>query len=217
MRTPNLENYSNDKKIQTVRVSGDTVEMKTVPGSDRDKVKTIKEIERLVRGSLEYRDYIKFLKQNIDMNMCSFFVGVSRKNGEKVKIEIHHEPFTLFDISQIVLEKHIDQSPYAVNTFVIAEEVAKLHYQGSVGLIPISKTIHDLVHDGKLFIPLQNLYGFYIRFIEDYEPYIPNDILAMLETKLAMSQDIESQDMSILETKYTYLDVEGMTFPQIIE
>lgn len=217
MRTPNLEKYSNDKQIQTVRVSGDTVEMKTVPGSDREKVKIIKEIERLVRGSLEYRDYIKFLKQNIDMNMCSFFAGVSRKNGEKVRIEIHHEPFTLFDISQIVLEKHIDESPYAVNTYKMAEEVAKLHYQCSVGLIPISKTVHDLVHDGKLFIPLQNLYGFYVNFIEEYEPYIPNDILAMLETKLAMSQDIEAQDMSILETKYTYLEVENMTFPQIVE
>ncbi len=217
MRVPKLEEYSTDKKIQTVRVSDEKVEMKTIPGSDRDKVKIIKDIERLVRGSIEYRDYINYLKRNIDMNMCSFFAGVSRKNGEKVKIEIHHEPFTLYDISQIVMEKHIAENQYGINTFEIADEVAKLHYQCSVGLIPISKTVHDLVHDGKIFIPLQNLFGFYVRFIEEYEPYIPNDVLAMLETKLAMSQDIESQDMSILETKYTYLEVENMTFPQLVD
>ena len=217
MRTPNLENYNNDRKIETVKLSIEPIERQVNIPSDREKVKLIKQVEQVVRSSIEYKDYIKFLKNQIDMNMCSFFSGVTRKEGAKVSIEIHHEPFTLFDISQIVLEKHIDDNPHNVNIIKVAEEVMKVHYMGQVGLIPISKTIHGLVHSGKLFIPLQNVYGSYVSFIEEYEDYIPNDIMAMLETKLAMSHDLDAQDTSILETKYTYLEVDGMNFPQLIE
>ena len=72
--------------------------------SDKDKVKFIKRCEKVIRSSNEYRDYVAFLKENIDMDKCAFWKNVSSENSKRVKIEIHHEPFTLFDIVSVVVE-----------------------------------------------------------------------------------------------------------------
>lgn len=218
MRVPKIENYSNDQLYETIKLGKvPKVERGVSLASDREKQKIIKQVERIVRGSLEYRQYIDYLKRNVDMNACSYYKGVNRNEGKKVSIEIHHEPFYLFDISQIVLEKHIDDDRDNVDPLRVAEEVMMLHYQNKIGLIPISKTIHELVHKDKIFIPLQSVYGKYLDFLEEYEDYIPNDITSMLETKLRLSQDVDANNKSILEKKYVYLEVDGMTFPEVVE
>jgi hypothetical protein len=86
-----------------------------------------------------------------------------------------------------------------------------------VGLIPLSVTVHELVHNGNLFIPLQNVYGNYLQFLEEYGEYVSDSIKSLLETKLRMSKELDTPDLSILETKYVYLDVEGFTLPQVIQ
>jgi hypothetical protein len=216
MRLPNVENYKNDQLIER-RVIHEipTVERHFMIMTDRDKIKLIKTVERIVRNSPEYKQYIGYLRKEIDMTMCSYFTNISKKDGAKVSIEVHHEPFTLFDITQIVVEKWV-QEESKINPIMIAEEVMKLHYQGKVGLIPLSITVHELVHNGKLFIPLQNVYGDFIGFLEEYEPYISADLNEILEIKLKMSKDVDAQDQSILEKKFIYLEVDGMSFPQPI-
>jgi hypothetical protein len=217
MRLPQVENYKNNQLIETRKVNDvPTIERHIIVMSDRDKVKLIKTIERIVRGSIEYKQYIAFLRKEIDMTMCSYFTNISKKDGAKVSIEVHHEPFTLFDITQIVLEKWINEGN-KINPILIAEEVMKLHYQGKVGLIPLSITVHDLVHSGKIFIPLQNVYGDFISFLQEYEPYISADLQDLLELKLQMSRDVDAQDQSILEKKFVYLEIDGMSFPEPLE
>jgi len=218
MRVPKLENYTNASLIETRKIlEVPPIKRNVIVMTDKDKVKLIKTIERIVRSSMEYKQYIAYLRKEIDMTMCSFFTNITNKESRKVSIEIHHEPFTLFDITQIVLEKWLAESK-EINPILIAEEVMKLHYQNKVGLIPISVTVHELVHSGKIFIPLQNVYGDYIAFLEEYEPYISNDLKEILEIKLKMSKDVQNQqDLSILEKKYVYLEVDGMSFPQPLD
>ena len=76
-------------------------------------------------------------------------------------------------------------------------------------------TVHELVHEGKVLIPLQVVYGNYIKFLEEYDEYISQDLKNILEAKLIMSKEVV--DNSILEKKYVYVDVDGMTLPQILE
>jgi hypothetical protein len=217
MRLPQVENYKNNQLIETRKVLDvPSIERHVIVMSDRDKVKFIKTVERIVRGSQEYKQYIAFLRKEVDMTMCSYFTNISKKDGAKVSIEVHHEPFTLFDITQIVVEKWMAEEK-KINPILISEEVMKLHYQGKVGLIPLSITVHDLVHNGKIFIPLQNVYGDFLSFLEEYEPYISADLQDILELKLKMSKDVEAQDQSILEKKYVYLEVDGMSFPEPLE
>lgn len=217
MKVPKIENYNNSSKIEVVNIKDiDKVSRNILLLSEKEKIKFIKTIERIVRGSQEYRDYIHYLRNEIDMTQCTFFNNVNNKEGRRISIEIHHEPFTLFDITQTVLNKYLITG-LELNYFKISEEIMKIHYQGRVGLVPLSSTVHQLVGEGKLFIPLQNVYGDFISFLEEYDMFIPDDLKDILEVKLKMSKEIQELDLSLLEKKYIYLEIDGLTFPQPIE
>ena len=51
--------------------------------SDRDKTKLIKRIERQIRSSQEYRDYIAFLRDNVGMDACAFFKTFGIRNNKR--------------------------------------------------------------------------------------------------------------------------------------
>lgn len=216
MRVPKIENYQNSSLIELRKINDvQKASRNIIIMNDKDKIKMIKTVERIARSSQEYRQYIQFLRDEIDMTQCSFFNNMSNKESKRIGIEIHHEPFTLFDITQVVLEKWIAEE-MDINPLLIAAEVMRIHYQGNVGLIPLSLTVHDLVHNGRLFIPLQNVYGNFIKFLEEYDKYIPNDLKDMLEVKLKMSKELQFVDMTLLEKRFIYLEVDGMSFPQPI-
>lgn len=215
MRVANVENYKNNNLINVVKVNDvPFVKMSSPILNEKDKVKLIKTIETTVRGSQEYKDYIKFLKDNIDMTKCTYFSNLSNKDGKKIGIEIHHEPFTLYDITMIILDKYIAEE-IPINILDIAEEVMEVHYRDLVGLLPLTVTVHELVHEGKILIPLQVIYGNYIKFLEEYDEYIGQDLRNILEAKLIMSKEVI--DNSILSKKYVYLEVDGIKLPQPID
>ena len=220
MRLPDknqFKHYDNYDKIKHLKF-GDKIEplpMRVNILSDKDKAKAIKHIENaVIRPSLEYKTYIKFLREKMDMNKCSFFDNVSNANSKRVKIEIHHSPLTLFDITSIVAEKQMHEKG-EFNYFKIGKEVVELHYQCRVGLIPLSSTVHSMVHNGTLFIPLYCPRGNYISFLDEYSQYISRDLTDMLEDAYVLTK--QTQDLSILDTVYTYIDYDGFKLPQFKE
>ena len=64
---------------------------------------------------------------------------------------------------------------------MVAKEITMLHYKLLIGLIPLSKTVHQLVHDGKLFIPVENVMGRYRTFVDIYKPFCETEQLETLE------------------------------------
>jgi hypothetical protein len=188
------------------------------PDISNDKAidRLIKNIENIVRSSPEYRDYIKFLKENLDMDKCAFFQNVSSHNS-KIKIEIHHEPLTLYDIVQTVLNKYMSNCE-AFDDYIVAEEVMNLHYQGMVGLIPLSVTVHEMVHaSDKIKIPLHLIYGEYIKFINEYEDYIDDKVLDKLDKKIADTKLLSEKSFEALNINFSYLDVDGFKLPTFID
>ena len=220
MRLPDINSFKTYNNIEKIKTLHFTEELQPISMhinilSDKDKEKAIKHIEKaIIRPSIEYHSYIKFLKENFDMTSCSFFSNVTNKNSKRIKIEIHHSPFTLFDITSIVAEKQM-HTIGVFNYFKIAEEVMKLHYQCKVGLIPLSSTVHSLVHNGSLFIPLDCPRGNFIDFMEEYSRYISQDLMGMLEDAYVLTKQV--QDLSLLNTVYTYVETDGFTLPQIIK
>ena len=185
--------------------------------SQRKKV--IKRIESIVRSSMEYRDYIQYLKDYMDMRQCAFFPNINNQGGEnkRIKIEIHHEPFTLYDLVSVVLDKQIALG-YPINELYIAEEVMKLHYDNMVGLVPLSKTIHQIItRSNKIFVPLPMVYGDYKKFLVDYEEWIPDYMLEKLDQKILESQSVQEDSFKAVERKYTYVNVDGIVLPQRME
>lgn len=175
----------------------------------KDEMRFLFSIERICRNSRAYKKLINFLREFIDMNKCSFYKNINNIDTYAIKIHIHHSPLTLFDIVQTVYRKR-KATGQPITENLIAKEVMYNHYKMHIGLIPLSETVHELVHSGSLFIPTNVVYGYYKQFIEDYKPYIDQDLLSnlMLAEKATEEYDYEKQT-KVLEFKMVYIDPSG--------
>lgn len=138
--------------------------------------KYISDVKKFIRNSFEYRKLVQYLKQNMDMNECSFFKNINSTELSKIKIELHHSPFTLEDIVLTVYNK---RSFYGESLEVeeVAEEVVYIHYFIMVGLIPLSTTVHELVHSQNIFIPCQDVFGDYKEFMDIYKNWMDPELI----------------------------------------
>lgn len=208
------------KKTKIGKLPEFEYQVKLTTMKERDKC--VKRIERLVRGSIEYKDYIFFLKTKMDFGKCWFFPHLGNDDGNKTKVEIHHDPFTLYEICDIVLQKYIDLG-YPINEAYIADEVMELHYKNMVGLIPLSKTLHQLYHSSqkagneKFDIPIYADYGYYTKFIDEYAEFIDDKYYEKIEEKKEKAKHMTPEDFKILIHDFEYLEIEGMDAPEEIE
>lgn len=180
---------------------------------DKEFKKYLKDIEKEVRGSFEYRHMIDYFKNYMDMDKCSF-LQVSNSDNYNIKIEIHHYPFTLFDIVQIVYKKRVaNYEPTDVQ--MVAKEVTILHYKLLVGLIPLSVTVHQLVHEGKLFIPVQNVLGRYNLFVDMYKPYCEPEQLETLDRIEKYSYEQTSEllnSIDVVQMNYIHMNIQDKKY-----
>ena len=181
----------------------------------KDFSKFVKDIEKTVRSSYEYKQFIKYLRENFGMNKCAFLNVSNEVNG--ADIEIHHYPLTLFDIVNIIIRKRMHENE-SLSPFMVAEEVLKCHYQLLVGLIPLSETVHQLAHSGRLFIPVNKVMGRYKLFVDIYYPFIESEMLDTLKMiERATDENSEVGDTTILNTNKVYYNIKDSRYklPQI--
>lgn len=190
-----------------------SMEYYTNISTDKDRHKFVNRVERIVRSSLEYRDYIQFLKEHVGLDSCIFFQNVTNGVGarkSRVSVEMHHEPFTLYDIVNVIVSKYKDEG-LPINDLNIADEVMALHYENKVGLVPLSKTAHQIVHNStKLLVPLNMCYGNYSQFLEEYEPYISDEMYDKLERKMNMTSQLTPESFEAITKEFTYLEIDGV-------
>lgn len=201
----NISNYVKTQKLDTP----DLMEYTVSVSSDKERQKFVNRVKSIVRDSFEYKDYINFCKTKMDLNKCIFYNNVTNDGTKKgrISIEIHHEPFTLHDIVNVVLQKFLDEG-LPINDLLIAEEVLELHYANEVGLVPLSKTAHQVVHNStKLIVPLNMVYGEYSRFLDKYEPYIDEELYEKLEKKVNMTNALTPESFDAIKKEFTYLAV----------
>lgn len=200
-------------QIQKVNLP-DLIKIKQVPEfdfdiyhleDDKEYDRYIKDIEKEVRKSFEYRAFIKFLRENMDMNKCSFLKGVTNSETYDIKIEIHHYPFTLRDIVEIVYRKRCFYNE-SLNVQMVAKEVMELHYKLIIGLIPLSETVHELAHSGRLFIPVDHVLGRYQVFVDIYKPFCSPEQLETLDR----IEKYTEENSDLLDT--TILDQNRVTY-----
>jgi hypothetical protein len=218
MRVPKITSRNiEDASEQTVKINfyiTPKMEDNSWREDEKSLDKTIKRIEKFVRGSIEYREYVNFLKEEIDMNQCAFFPKLTR---EDVSLEIHHSPLTLYDITSIIFN-HMQIHDVNPTVFDVADEVMKVHYEGLVGLIPLTYTAHELVHSGDIFVPVDKVYGNVKAFYNKYKDGFTTDHKELLKENIRVTKQLNNENYSpsVLERKFTYLDVEGIEFPRKI-
>lgn len=173
---------------------------------EKDYKKFIDDVERTCRRSFEYRNFIRYIRDNMNMDRCSFLNKVSNEDTFDIKIEIHHYPFTLRDICEIVFKKR-EYYGESLTVNMVAKEVMSLHYKLVIGLIPLSETVHELAHSGRLFIPIDKVLGRYNLFVDCYEPFCKPEQLDALKRieKYSMEQRSQLFNTTIIDpNKVTY-------------
>lgn len=164
----------------------------------------IKNVEKQIRSSEEYSAYIGHLNCEIGIDRCQVFGNIT--NEDEIDLEFHHYPFTLYDICEIVvISKSLENEKFT--SMDIVEEVLRLHSLNQVGLVKLCETAHQLTHDGKIFIPLDCIFGRVEDFIDTYKSInaIPNEMIEKFN-KLVDMNEIEFDDsilkvLSMNETK----------------
>lgn len=180
--------------------------------TEKQRVKLIMTIERLVRQNIDYKDIITFMRKNINMDQCEFFDNF-KAGKRRGMIEIHHAPFDLFSIVEVVMDKMEKDKGY-IDEYPVADEVLRMHYEGLIGLIPLSITCHQLVHDGKLVVPLNCVYGRFVEFTNKYYDELGEDRLAVLAENIKLTNNMKRSDLNILNVTYLYTTVDGYTLPK---
>jgi hypothetical protein len=168
---------------------------------EKDFKKYINDVKKTVRNSLEYRQFIQYLRNYMHMNEDSFFESVTNAENSRIKIEIHHTPYSLEDIVVTVFNKRVFYGE-DLDVEETAKEVMYIHYFLMVGLIPLSTTVHELVHNNLIFIPTNKVMGNYKEFEETYKHWIPEEVKEKVKARedrtLTYNEDV---DMALLMQK----------------
>jgi hypothetical protein len=153
---------------------------------DLDK-KRISYMERLIRSSYEYSSYIGYLKNELDITSCAITPGIDIREFN-VHLEMHHYPFTLYDIIDIMAREMLAKKKTdKVSMFDICNEVMREHYNGNIGLVPLTKTAHEQAHNNSIKIPASAINGNYQRFILKHKQYISPELLDKATTAGAIT------------------------------
>lgn len=179
--------------------------------NDKDFDRYIEDIKRVVRQSREYRLFVDYLRENMDMNKCSFLENVTNKDTFKIKIELHHSPLTLHDIVLTVFNKRMFYNE-SLEIEMVAKEVMYVHYFLMVGIIPLSQTVHELVHTQSIFIPLGKSMGNWEEFIDIYREWAPPEVLDKIDQMRTHTLAYnEERNLAILQQSPTILQLPGDT------
>jgi hypothetical protein len=137
-----------------------------------DLIKFIQDVEKVIRTSKEYSNYIKYLKNDAGLRYCSLFREI---DDTKAPIEMHHGPiFTLYDIVEIqiaYLYKHNE----AINSYRLAHNILKDHWDNIIQVVMLCKAAHTAVHNlnrlkdkKKYFLSADAAWGDINTFISKY-------------------------------------------------
>lgn len=205
-------NLSNIIKIDMNEIAECDIECYCLE-DDKDYERFVKDVESNVRRSYEYKEMIKYLRENMQMNQCAFLKGVNNKEGYDIKIEIHHYPFTLRDIVDIVIRKRQYYNE-TITVQMVAKEVMQLHYKLMIGLIPLSQTVHELAHSSRLFIPVDKIIGRYNLFIMYYKPFCDPQQLEVLDRieKYSIEQQNTVLNTNIIEQNIVNYQIKDPSF-----
>jgi hypothetical protein len=161
-----LIQQSNDEEDNTIQVNDSpftlSLRIKCFY-AESDFIKFIKNTERLIRSSLEYKQWIRYLVENLGKNACS----LTKELSSECSIEIHHHPINLFTICKAVISDKLNKG-LSFCTFDICKDVIELHFQNKVGCMPLLSDLHAKYHNGYLNLPIDHVSGNWKHIIETY-------------------------------------------------
>lgn len=177
-----------DVDLDVMSFSTDMTDLETIEEVN-DKI--IKYLERMMRGSYEYKQYISYLKTELDITKCVILDSIDIRELA-VGLEFHHYPLTLYDIVYTITFEQLSKIPEGkkVSMFDIMESVMKDHYDGIIGLVPVTTTVHELAHSGSIKIPYESVYGNIDNFVLRHDKYLSPEMKDKVLTSKLITKEI---------------------------
>lgn len=133
---------------------------------ERNYDKFVKDCERNVRQSPDYKVFVGFIKGILGVNFCQVS---SKIYDTDATIEMHHGPiFTLFDITSIILNDFLRQNK-KINSCRITDAVLNEHFNLRVQVVMLATTNHEAAHNRDLFLHVNQGIGDITSFIDMYK------------------------------------------------
>ena len=139
---------------------------------EKAKTKFIRNVEKTVRSSAEYKKWLNFLKSTLSIDLQCYHTG---NLPGMCSLEIHHHPYTLFQLVDISMYNMQDQL-YTI--FDLAKNVMKLHFMNLVGFVPLCISSHENYHNQILDIPIEVCEGNWknLESVLHIPEYIESDV-----------------------------------------
>lgn len=181
-----------------------------------NEVAFIKAVEKVVRTSKYYSRYIAHIKNDLGLNFCQIKGNiVEDEEGEgknKNLIEMHHGPvLTLFDVTSIILN-HMLLHGEKITTFSVAHKVLEEHFEHRVQTVMLCKTVHEMVHDGKIFLNYKQGFGDLTTFLEMYYDGLDEQQIKLINDYVERSEKYESNDFGNLKVIITRWNQENQYY-----
>ena len=170
-----------------------------------NEVAFIKAVERMVRTSKYYSRYIAHLKVDLGLNFCQVKGNISEDEDAGVTdlIEMHHGPiFTLFDVTSIILNYMLAKD-MKITTFSVANKVIEEHFKHRVQTVMLCETVHQLVHDNKVFLNYRQGFGDLYSFLEIYYEGLDEIMISKIIEYIEKCKKYDSNDFGNLNVIVT--------------
>ena len=150
--------------------------------NEADYNKFIKNCEKLIRGSVEYKQWRNYITDVLQVNSCF----VTNERMDECTLEIHHHIPSLFTLLKALVNKNMDKDE-AFSTFDVCMEAIEIHFANKVGYIAVISSIHEKIHNNCLDVPKNMVQGNYMWFIENFSKYLDDDDLDLINKRLSIS------------------------------
>lgn len=170
-----------------------------------NEVAFIKAVERMVRTSKYYSRYIAHMKVDLGMNFCQVKGNIIEDDDSGINdlIEMHHGPiFTLFDVVSIILNYMLVKN-MKITTFSVANKVIEEHFKHRVQTVMLCETVHQLVHDNKIFLNYKQGFGDLYSFLETYYEGLDKMQVDKIIDYIEKSKKYDSNDFGNLDVIVT--------------
>ena len=170
-----------------------------------DFVAFVKGCEYTVRRSFEYKSF-KAQQAEHGLTRCQILGHIESDGSDGVDIEMHHGPIlTLFDYCAIVID-HLLNNNELVDTFKVARIVLDEHWENHVQVVFLSKTAHQLVDSGELFINFNQCTGDINAFLKKFISGITPDRAEKINRYIDMCEQFDTFDNGLFDLKKTMTD-----------
>lgn len=150
--------------------------------NDADYQKFIKNCEKLVRNCMEYKLWVNYITDVLQIQSCV----ITEERSDQCHTEIHHHPITLYTIVKSLINEKLENEE-SFCSFDICTKAIELHFKNVIGYTVLIASMHEKYHNGFLDIPRSLIKGNYSSFLEEYSKYLDEEELDSINAKLSIT------------------------------